>query len=401
MIDLKAAPRVALIADTFYEVNGVARTCREWEAFARRRRLPFFCARWGRRSTPAATARRATLHTDGPVWTMDMVHTPMAYRIDSDLYFDLFLLRALEPIAEELKRFQPDIIHVTSPGDMGILGLILAARLRKPLALSWHTNVHEFAGRRAAKMLGWLPTGLRAFVTEWAERFVLNLVCRFYRRGDMEFAPNPELMRIIRSQTGKPTFPMGRGVDTTLFSPERRDRTDRELVLGFVGRLMAEKNVRLLRRAADALAAAGINSFRFQITGAGSERAWLEANLPRAEFTGVLTGEPLARAYANMDIFVFPSRTDTFGNVVQEALAAGVPAVVTDAGGPRFIVSHGANGLVAGSDEEFCAWVVALARDEGLRGRMSSVARRSMIQNSWDRVFEEVYEGYASAFQPA
>jgi phosphatidylinositol alpha 1,6-mannosyltransferase len=396
MIDLKAAPRVALIADTFYEVNGVARTCREWEAFARRRRLPFFCARWGRRSQ-----RRIDFQEDGSVWTMDLVHTRLAYRIDSDLYFDLCLLSALKPIAGALERFQPDIIHLTSPGDMGILGMILATWMRKPLALSWHTNVHEFASRRAAKMLGWLPARLRGRVAQWVEGFGMNLVCWFFRRGDVEFAPNPELIRMIGSRTGKPTFPMGRGVDTELFSPERRDRTDSGLVLGFVGRLMAEKNVRLLRCVADALTAAGITGFRFQITGAGSEREWLVSNLPYAEFTGVLTGEPLARAYANMDIFVFPSRTDTFGNVVQEALAAGVPAVVTDAGGPRFIVCHGANGLVAGSDEEFCAWVVALARDESLRRKMGCVARRSMIQKSWDRVFEEVYEGYASVFQPA
>jgi glycosyltransferase involved in cell wall biosynthesis len=408
MIDLKAAPRVALIADTFYEVNGVARTCREWEAFARRRRLPFFCARWGRRITPAAKtagaapakAGGAILHEDGPVWTMDLAHTRLAYRIDSDLYFDFYPVSVLKCLAGELTRFEPDIIHVTSPGDMGILGLVLAARLRKPLALSWHTNVHEFAGRRAAKMLSWLPAGLCRRMARWVEHFVMGRVCWFYRHGDVEFAPNPELMRMVGSRTGKPTFPMGRGVDTTLFSPERRDRTDHELVLGFVGRLMAEKNLRLLPRVADALAAVGITRFRFQITGAGSEREWLDCHLPRAEFTGVLTGEVLARAYANMDIFVFPSRTDSFGNAVQEALASGVPAVVTDAGGPRFIVSHGSNGLVAGSDEEFCAWVVALARDESLRRKMGCVARRSMIQKSWDRVFEEVYEGYASALQP-
>lgn len=396
MIDLKAAPRVALIADTFYEVNGVARTCREWESFSRRRALPFFCVRWAGRSH-----KQFSFNQDGPVWTMDLAHTPLAYRIDSDLYFDLCLLSALKPIARELKRFEPDIIHVTSPGDMGILGLILAASLRKPLAVSWHTNVHEFAGRRASKLLGWLPAGLRARISEWVERFALNRVCWFYRRGDVEFAPNPELMRIIRSQTGKPTFSMGRGVDIGLFSPERRNRNHSDLVLGFVGRLMPEKNVRLLPRVADALTAAGFSGFRFQITGAGSEREWLESNLPQAEFTGVLVGEPLARAYANMDVFVFPSQTDTFGNVVQEALASGVPAVVTDAGGPHFIVSHGATGLVAGSDEEFCAWVVALARDEALRRKMGSVARRSMILKSWDRVFEEVYEGYASVLQPA
>jgi phosphatidylinositol alpha 1,6-mannosyltransferase len=219
MIDLKAPPRVALIADTYYEVNGVARTCREWEAFARRRCLPFFCVRWGLRSTPAAETAGATIHADGPVWTMDLAHTPLAYRIDTDLYFDFRLLSALKPISQELKRFQPDIIHITSPGDMGILGLILSARMRKPLAISWHTNVHEFAGRRTAKVLGWAPTSLRGRITQWVERFVLDRVCWFYRHGDVEFAPNPELMQIIHSRTGKPIFPMGRGVDTALFRP--------------------------------------------------------------------------------------------------------------------------------------------------------------------------------------
>jgi glycosyltransferase involved in cell wall biosynthesis len=272
MIDFKAPPRVALIADTFYEVNGVARTCREWEGFARRRRLPFFCARWGRRSTPPAKTAGARIHEDGPVWTMDLAHTRLACRIDTGLYFDLAFLSALEPVARALKRFEPDIIHVTSPGDMGILGMILSARLRKPLALSWHTNVHEFAGRRAATMLAWLPAGLGAGIARWVERFVMDRLCWFYRHGDLEFAPNPELFRVIQSRTGKPTFLMGRGVDTELFTPERRNRTDSDLVLGFVGRLMAEKNLRLLRRVADALTAAGVTGFRFQITGAGGEK---------------------------------------------------------------------------------------------------------------------------------
>jgi hypothetical protein len=97
-----------------------------------------------------------------------------------------------------------------------------------------------------------------------------------------------------------------------------------------------------------------MRDFRFQISGSGSERAWLERHLPRAEFTGVLSGEALAAAYANMDVFAFPSHTDTFGNVVQEALASGVPAVVTASGGPRFIVRDGVSGFVAESDDDFC-----------------------------------------------
>jgi glycosyltransferase involved in cell wall biosynthesis len=188
---------------------------------------------------------------------------------------------------------------------------------------------------------------------------------------------------------------MGRGIDTELFRPERRDRTDNALVVGFVGRLMPEKNLRFLPRVADALRASGIENFRFQISGSGSERAWLERNLPWAEFTGVLSGEALARAYANMDIFAFPSHTDTFGNVVQEALASGVPAVVTASGGPRFIVRHGVSGFVTGSDGEFCERIVQMAREESLRREMGRAARQQVKNQPWHRVFQEVYDAYA------
>src|SRR5262249_53161846 len=136
--------------------------------------------------------------------------------------------------------------------------------------------------------------------------------------------------------------------------------------------------------------------FRFRITGAGSERSWLERNLEGARFTGVLSGEALARAYADCDIFVFPSRTDTFGNVVQEALASGVPAVVMNEGGPRFIVRHGVSGIVAASDDDFRRAAVTLAGSERVRTQMGRAGRNQVEFQSWDRVFEEVYEGYGN-----
>ena len=380
-----AAPRVALFADTFHEVNGAARTCREWHSFAQRRGLPFFCVRWGR--SPQVSAQ-------GSVWTMDLVRSFCAFPVDPDLKFDPWFYRGLEPVAAELERFRPDIVHVTSPGDLGILGAILAARLKTRLTLSWHTNLHEFAARRISKMLAWIPARSGASAAQAVERFVMDRVCWFFGRGEMIFAPNPELISLLGSRTGKPVFPMGRGVDTELFHPAKRRRTDSSLLLGFVGRLMPEKNLRLLVRLDEALRAAGIRNFQFQFTGSGSERDWLERHLPVAHFTGVLTGEALARAYADLDIFVFPSRTDTFGNVVQEALASGVPAVVTDAGGPRFIVRDGVTGYVTSSDEQFCERVVALARDRDLRRRMGAAARQQVEDSSWDRVFEGVYESY-------
>jgi glycosyltransferase involved in cell wall biosynthesis len=334
------------------------------------------------------------------VRTLELAHSRWAFRVDPDLRFDPRLDRVLAPVQDELERFRPDAIHITSPGDLGIAGAILAARLQVPLVLSWHTNLHEFAGRRVSRMAGWMGHRVSELAARTAERFVLDRVCWFFARGAAIFAPNPELASLLGARSGKPVFPMGRGIDTCLFHPQRRQRDDDALVLGYVGRLMPEKNLRLLAEVAAALRWSGVTNFRFQITGAGSERGWLEKNLPQSVFTGVLSGEPLARAYANMDVFLFPSRTDTFGNVVQEALASGVPAVVMDSGGPRFIVRDAASGFLAPDDAAFCRLATTLARDTERRRRMAVQARRQVEGQSWDRVFTEVYDGYARILQP-
>ena len=104
-------------------------------------------------------------------------------------------------------------------------------------------------------------------------------------------------------------------------------------------------------------------------------KSWLRANLQRVELTGVLHGEDLARAYANMDIFAFPSHTDTYGNVVLEALASGVPVVVTSDGGPKYLVTHGVSGLVSANSREFIENVLTLARDRNAIDRMRVRAR--------------------------
>ena len=130
-------------------------------------------------------------------------------------------------------------------------------------------------------------------------------------------------------------FSDARGVDADHYSPAKRDPGERPFTIGYVGRLSVEKNVRFLADIEKALIAAGKTNFRFLIVGSGGEQEWLHTNVRHAEMQGILKGEELARAYANMDVFAFPSRTDTFGNVILEALASGVPAVVTADGGPE------------------------------------------------------------------
>jgi glycosyltransferase involved in cell wall biosynthesis len=189
---------------------------------------------------------------------------------------------------------------------------------------------------------------------------------------------------------------MPRGVDAQLFHPSKRERAsqDDEIVLGFVGRLSIEKNVALLAEIQKTLDQSQ-QKFRFRIVGHGGEDAWLRERLHRAEFTGVLRGEELARAYAGMDIFVFPSHTDTFGNVVLEALASGVPAIVTPDGGPPTIVRDNLTGRIV-PDEGFAGAIQDLLDNPDKLAAMRIAARAYAETASWDSVFEGVYSAYES-----
>jgi glycosyltransferase involved in cell wall biosynthesis len=144
------------------------------------------------------------------------------------------------------------------------------------------------------------------------------------------------------------------------------------------------------------LLAAGHTDFEIELIGQGRDAEWLRANVPNVVMRGVLVGEELARAFADMDLFAFPSRTDTFGNVVLEALSSGVPALVSNEGGPRHIVQQGTTGFVAESDAEFKSYLrYAFENRETLRP-MRIAARVYASQQSWDTVFKNVFAAYGS-----
>ena len=381
-----SAPRVAFFTDSFHEINGVALTSREFVSYARRRSLPFFLVRGG---------TRTRCETEGTVSSLEFERGRMSVEMDRGLHFDPFFLRHLKYVQPRLAGFRPDLVHITSPGDAGILGALLAHRLRVPLVASWHTNLHEFAARRSETALAPLGRGLARRVASRVESLCWKALVRFYRLGRVLLAPNQELIDLLHAGTGRPVFLMRRGVDTELFHPSRRDRANGPFTIGFVGRVTPEKNVRFFFRLEEALRAAGRSGYRLLIVGDGSERRWLAENLPNAELPGVLRGEALARAYANMDLFVFPSETDTFGNVVQEALASGVPAVVTAGGGPKYLVESGSTGYVAHGERALTRCVLeAMANPEQLEA-MKAKARLWASQQSWDAVFERVYAAYA------
>jgi phosphatidylinositol alpha 1,6-mannosyltransferase len=388
-------PRVAYLPDTFYEVNGVAHTSRQFEAFALRKGLPFFCLHPGKRGSEIQERQQGELSVlEIPRGSL------ISFPLEKDLSFDPAFFRHKSFLEQRLRAFRPDIIHVTGPSEPGILGAWLAKNLNVPLVAAWHTNLHEYAAQRAGWFLRLLPGTQRPVVESQIEAAALFACARFYKLAKVLFAPNVDLCRLLEKATGLHCALMPRGVDTALFSPEYRDRqgNGEPFVLGFCGRLSVEKNVHLLARIRTELLGAGISDFRFLIVGHGKEETWLRQQLPNAEFTGVLRGRDLSRAYANMDLFVFPSHTDTFGNVVLEALASGVPAVVTPDGGPRYIVKDGETGLIA-TDDQFSAGIARLIRDPALYSQMSRAARNYAQSASWDSVFEGVYSAYEQVLE--
>lgn len=377
--------RVAFFPDMFHEVDGVANTARQFDAFARRGQRPFLNVHAG----PENRTFR-----EGSVTTIELERRWPLVNFDKNHDFDVLLWRYYRQVEAAVRDFRADIVHITGPTDIGLMGALIAYRLQIPLAASWHTNVHEYAERRSLPFLAALPGGLAGTAGHLIRESSFQIVAQLYHGAQVLYAPNQELCDLLQRTTGKPCYLMQRGVDTHLFDPARRDRSGGPFTLGYIGRITPEKNVEMLIELEQGLLAAGVPEFRIAVVGQGHSEPLLRQSLRCGDFPGVLKGEPLARAFANLDLFIFPSETDTFGNVVLEALASGVPALVTDKGGPKFIVKHGHTGYVAASVPEFVQRAREVMTSPGLHQAMRKAAREHALDASWDHIFEGVYHGY-------
>jgi glycosyltransferase involved in cell wall biosynthesis len=381
-------PRVALFTDSYLEANGVARTATALETFAAERERPLLVVHGG----PSTQ-----LIESGSIVRLQLGRSPaFSFPLEHDLAFDVALWRYAGRVAKVLRWFRPDVLHFTGPSDIGQLGALLGRRLRIPMVGSWHTNLHEYASSRLLARLARLTDPLRDRLGATVEHHALTVATLFYALPRVVLAPNEEWKRRLELKTKKPTFVMTRGVDTQLFTPARRLRRNGEINVGYVGRLSVEKNVRALAALYDALRAAGRTDVRMTLIGDGGEREWLSAHLPGATFTGVLRHEALADAYADLDLFVFPSETETVGNVVNEAMASGVPVVAMARGGQRFIAESRA-AVLAPTHTDFVRHSLDLVSNPERRRRMAVAARECALQRSWPSVFNTVYHAYRVA----
>jgi phosphatidylinositol alpha 1,6-mannosyltransferase len=289
-------------------------------------------------------------------------------------------------VLRTLADFHPDVVHLASPIMLGAVGLRAARRLRLPTVAVYQTDIAGFARQY----------GIRADVV------VARWVGRIHRRSTRTLVPSTSSYAQLHALGVSDLHVWRRGVSLGLFGPERRSeplhehwtrRRGDQVVVGYVGRLAQEKQVRRLAEVAR------IPGTRLVVIGDGPSRGWLERNLPDAQFTGMLRGRDLARAFASLDVFVHTGEAETFCQTVQEAQASGVPVVAPAVGGPVDLVEQGRTGLLYDpADKRSLRRAVAtLVGDAALRESMAGLALRRVACRSWPAVIDELVRDHYTA----
>jgi len=351
--------KIALFTDTLHEINGVAITIRRLIDIARTR---------GVELTVITSSPNPTGYENGVMNFRSVGDFVLPEYPDLRLHFP--------PVLEVIDYFEREgftRIHVSTPGTVGLLALSIAKLMDFPIAGTYHTDI---------------PRYVRSLTSdEMLERAAWGFMIWFYGRMDEVMVPSASTRSqlIERGLAPEKTRPLPRWVDVGHFSPARRDRGFRErhgagegMLFLYVGRVSREKNLELL---ADAFI--GLSGDRrplhLVIVGDGPYRRELQEKLKGypAVFTGFLEGESLATAYASADVFVFPSTTDTFGNVVLEAQASGLPVIVSDGGGPKELMRDGITGIITPADsrEELTNAMRSLLLDPERTAEMGRNAR--------------------------
>jgi len=270
----------------------------------------------------------------------------------------------------------------------GIMGAVVAYQLGVPIAASWHTNVHEYAQLRAAKLLRGLPESWRTKLGQWIRRGSFAATARFYQTARILLLQTRNWWLCWKSPQARGCSPMGRGVDTTLFHPCKRDRVDSDpFTIGFVGHITVEKNVRLLVELEKALLAAGIQNFRFLIVGQGVLEPWLRQNLCRRTLPAFSKEMhwPCLCQYGRVRL---PLAHGYLRQCRLESPVLRRTAVVTNEGGPKFLIKEGETGFISADTESFARAVRQLAAQPQLLEKMRRAARESALSVSWDAVFQ-------------
>ena len=282
------------------------------------------------------------------------------------------------------RKRRPDVVHIATEGPLGWSALQAASVLRLPVTSDFRTNFHAYSQHYG---IGWLGRPILAYLRKFHNRTLTTMV------------PTEALAQALAGLGLRRLQVVGRGVDTQRFSPTKRSAGLRAawaagpdtLVVACVGRLAPEKNLGALLAAFEAVHAARPDS-RLLLVGDGPSRAALQQACPQAVFAGVRRGEDLAAHYASADLFLFPSTTETFGNVTPEAMASGLPVVAYDDAAAAQLICHGQNGLLVplGQPAQFTQQAVAAALNPALAAALGRRARDTALLHGWDHIVGQV-----------
>jgi glycosyltransferase involved in cell wall biosynthesis len=290
---------------------------------------------------------------------------------------------------------RPDVVQIATEGPLGWSALAAANKLRLPVASDFHTNFHSYSNHYGFGLL---------------RRAIVAYLRKFHNKSAVTLVPTEGIRRELLGHGYENIEIIGRGVDTQQFHPGRRDAAlraqwgvgENETVALYVGRLAAEKNLAMVFRAFDAMREAH-PATRLVLVGDGPERACWQAKRPDAIFCGTKIGEALAAHYASGDVFLFPSLTETWGNVTIEAMASGLAVVAYDCAAAEEVIRHDNNGLKVPPEDEtaFIAQALALAPDAALRRRLGKAAAARTAQLSWDAIIDRYEHVLLRLAQPA
>jgi glycosyltransferase involved in cell wall biosynthesis len=279
---------------------------------------------------------------------------------------------------------RPDVVHIATEGPLGWSALQAAKVLKLPVTSDFRTNFQSYSKHYG---VGWLRKPIVAYLR------------KFHNATACTMVPTRELMRTL-SQNGFANLKVvSRGVDTKLFNISKRDTslrsswgaTDDTKVLISVGRMAPEKNLDQVLKAYEALKVTG-QAFKLVMVGDGPLKEQFQKRYPEIIFPGMLSQSNLAAYYASSDLFIFPSQTETFGNVTLEALASGIPVLAFDCAAARDWVQTGVNGwLVAENNPEgFAAQAVAIFNSKDLLDQITESTRQQVVHLDWDQIAEQV-----------
>jgi glycosyltransferase involved in cell wall biosynthesis len=278
---------------------------------------------------------------------------------------------------------RPDIVHIATEGPLGWSALAAAAKLKLPVSTGFHTNFHSYSKHYG---IGFLKKPIAACLRKFHNRALATLI------------PTEGLRDELEGHGFRNLHVVSRGVDTLLFSPSRRSPELRRdwgagehgIVAMYVGRMAPEKNLPLAVRAFLAMHERN-PQVQLVMVGDGPERAWLASRNPNVAFAGTRSGEDLATHYASADVFLFPSLTETFGNVTLEAMASGLAVVAYEYAAARQCVVHEESGLLVpfGDSSAFVSMAAGLMQDSARLARLRLYARAAAERNDWESVVSE------------